>query len=106
MEAELHLRIVLEKPPAGVDFGLQEGKGHAYKTVRIQRDLRLYCDGKKQSGKWTAQLSWPIDARGTDRTFHLFRHRAVRRAAGLLLESQAQDSARWDNMGHDPASIG
>jgi hypothetical protein len=37
MEAELHLRIVLETPPAGVDFGLQEGRGHAYKTVQIQR---------------------------------------------------------------------
>ena len=37
METELHLRIVLEKPPADVDFGLQEGKGHAFKTVQIQR---------------------------------------------------------------------
>jgi Family of unknown function (DUF5990) len=37
MEAELRLRIVLEKPPAGVDFGLQEGKGRTYKTVQIQR---------------------------------------------------------------------
>src|SRR6516225_2664109 len=47
MEAELHLRIVLEKPPAGVDFGLQEGKGHAYKPVHIQRsnggDLTFDC---------------------------------------------------------------
>ncbi len=37
MQAELHLRIVLEKPPAGVDFGLQEGKGHEYKTIQTQR---------------------------------------------------------------------
>ena len=31
------LRIVLEKPPAGVDFGLQEGKGSVYAIVGKQR---------------------------------------------------------------------
>jgi hypothetical protein len=47
MEAELRLRIVLEKPPAGVDFGLQEGKGHEYQTIQTQRskgrDLAFDC---------------------------------------------------------------
>jgi hypothetical protein len=47
MEAELRLCIVLEKPPTGVDFGLQEGKGHAYKTIQTQRskggDLTFAC---------------------------------------------------------------
>jgi hypothetical protein len=70
MEAELHLRIVLEKPPAGVDFGLQEGKGHAYKTVQIQRsnggNLTFDCtvtvkdnrkDGLAASAGWPA-VSW------------------------------------------------
>jgi hypothetical protein len=37
METKLRLRIVLEKPPPGVDFGLQEGKGRDYKTVDKQR---------------------------------------------------------------------
>jgi len=37
MEADLHLRIVLEKPPAGVDFGLQRGQGPRLQTVQIQR---------------------------------------------------------------------
>ena len=37
MDTDLRLRIVLEKPPVGVDFGLQEGKGHDYKTVQRQR---------------------------------------------------------------------
>lgn len=45
MEVELRLRIVLESPPAGVDFGLQLGKGTDYKTVQTQRsqgdDLRF-----------------------------------------------------------------
>jgi hypothetical protein len=34
---ELTFRIVLESPPAGVDFGLQLGRGAEYKTVQTQR---------------------------------------------------------------------
>jgi Family of unknown function (DUF5990) len=37
MERELTLRIVLEKPPAGVDFGVQKGHGNEYETVQTQR---------------------------------------------------------------------
>jgi hypothetical protein len=37
MERELIFRIVLEKPPAGVDFGLQKGRGNAYEIVQKQR---------------------------------------------------------------------
>ena len=37
MECELTLRIILQAPPAGVDFGLQEGRGNNYKTVQTQR---------------------------------------------------------------------
>jgi uncharacterized protein DUF5990 len=37
MERELTLRIVLERPPKGVDFGLQKGRGSAYQTVQKQR---------------------------------------------------------------------
>ncbi len=37
MDVELRLRIVLESPPVGVDFGLQEGKGSGYRTVQAQR---------------------------------------------------------------------
>lgn len=37
MEQELPLRIVLVKPPAGVDFGLQKGHGNSYETVEKQR---------------------------------------------------------------------
>lgn len=31
------LRIVVERPPAGVDYGLQKGKGSAYVPVQVQR---------------------------------------------------------------------
>ena len=37
VEHELTLRIILEAPPPGVDFGLQEGHGNDYKTVQTQR---------------------------------------------------------------------
>ena len=37
MERELTLRIILENPPAGVDFGVQKGRGNDYETIQIQR---------------------------------------------------------------------
>ena len=37
MEREINLRIVLESPPAGVDYALQKGRGSDYETVQIQR---------------------------------------------------------------------
>src|SRR5262249_48531866 len=47
MEVELRLCIVLDAPPAGVDFGLQQGKGSGYRTFQKQRskgiDLRFDC---------------------------------------------------------------
>ncbi len=45
MESELKLRIILERPPAGVDFGVQKGRGNTYETIEKQRsksgDLRF-----------------------------------------------------------------
>jgi hypothetical protein len=37
MDRELTFRIVLEKPPAGVDFALQKGRGSDYETIQKQR---------------------------------------------------------------------
>lgn len=37
MDRELTLRIVLEKPPAGVTFGLQKGRGSDCETIQKQR---------------------------------------------------------------------
>jgi hypothetical protein len=36
-EREITLRIVLETPPPGVDFGIQKGHGSAYETIHTQR---------------------------------------------------------------------
>jgi hypothetical protein len=33
----VRFRIVLEKPPAGVDFGVQKGRGRLYETIDKQR---------------------------------------------------------------------
>lgn len=37
VEREITFRIILEGPPPGVDFGLQEGHGNDYQTVQKQR---------------------------------------------------------------------
>lgn len=37
MDQEITLRIVLEKPPHGVDFGIQKGRGSIYETIQTQR---------------------------------------------------------------------
>ena len=54
-ELELRLQIILEVPPAGVDFGLQEGKGHDYKTAQKQRskgkDLTFNCTVKMMDNR-------------------------------------------------------
>ena len=34
---EVSFRIVLETPPAGIDYGLQKGHGSAFETVQTQR---------------------------------------------------------------------
>ena len=56
MERELNLRIILEKPTAGVDFGLQKGRGNDYETIQTQRskgqDLRFeFTVRAKATGK-------------------------------------------------------
>lgn len=37
MDRDITLRIVLESPPAGVDFGIQKGRGSMYETIQTQR---------------------------------------------------------------------
>ncbi len=37
MDSEITLRIVLETPPAGVDFGIQNGHGSIVETIERQR---------------------------------------------------------------------
>ena len=48
-------RIFLEKPPAGVDFGLQKGRGKDYETIQKQRsgntDLRFEFAVRVRAGR-------------------------------------------------------
>ena len=37
MNQELPIRIILESPPTGVDFGIQKGNGNQYETIQKQR---------------------------------------------------------------------
>jgi len=37
MNQELALRVILENPPPGVDFGIQKGSGNNYDTTQKQR---------------------------------------------------------------------
>ena len=37
MNQELPIRIILERPPTGVDFGIQKGKGNQYEIIQKQR---------------------------------------------------------------------
>lgn len=47
MNSSITLSIRLLTPPAGVDFGLQQGRGNNYETIHIQRstgaDLIFTC---------------------------------------------------------------
>ena len=59
MEHELTLRIVVENPPEGVDYGVQKGRGSIYETVQKQRssgeDLTFQFNAAlKSAGKATA----------------------------------------------------
>src|SRR5882762_5621079 len=55
MEREISLRIVVERPPAGVYFGLQKGSGSNYETVQTMEsksaDLQFELDVRVREGK-------------------------------------------------------
>jgi hypothetical protein len=55
MDQELTFRIILESPPAGVDFGLQKGGGSDYEVTQKQRsktgDLQFDFSARVKEGK-------------------------------------------------------
>ena len=60
MEQQVTLRIIVEKPPGGVDFGVQEGHGNDYNTVQKQRftnkDLRFEFPIRVKEGKTGSRI--------------------------------------------------
>ena len=74
---ELTLSIVLRKPTAGVDFGLQKGRGSKYEVVQKQRstgkDLKFeFAVGVKTDKNGAPDFSGPF-VQGTrgDRYFYI-----------------------------------
>jgi len=55
MKQEIPIRIILENPPPGVDFGIQKGKGNPYETIQKQRsnqgDLSFECNISVNQGQ-------------------------------------------------------
>jgi len=55
MQQELLLQIILESPPANVDYGLQKGSGSQFETVQKQRsqgkDLLFTVSINQKEGK-------------------------------------------------------
>ena len=64
MEQDLSFRIILERPPAGVDFGLQRGKGSKFEVVQTQRskvgDLTFEFDARVKDGKTGEPVLLPV----------------------------------------------
>ena len=55
MKLQLLIRIILEAPPAGVDYGIQKGSGNKYETIEKQR-----------SGGGDLQFNFSIMIKNTD----------------------------------------
>lgn len=58
MKNEINIRIILQKPPAEVDYGLQKGHGNKYEIAQWQRatgdDLHFEFTIKPKPGKDSA----------------------------------------------------
>jgi Family of unknown function (DUF5990) len=52
---DIILKIILEAPPEGVDFGLQKGSGNRYETVQIQRSNKKNLQFELEVGIKTAK---------------------------------------------------
>ena len=61
---EVRFRIVLQTPPAGVDYGLQKGRGSLFETVQKQRstggDLRFEFVAEPRGATSTADFRGPF----------------------------------------------
>jgi hypothetical protein len=56
MNQQVSLRIILESPPANVDFGIQNGKGNDYETIQKQRSV-----GKDLRFEFAVTVKWNKD---------------------------------------------
>ena len=88
-------RIVLETPPAGVDYGLQKGHGSAFETVQTQRsdgrDLQFEFTAEVRAGS-AADLRGPFIQGPAGRAVRLHRHRDDCGSGWHALEPPAEGS--------------
>ena len=65
-EPEITLRIVLEAPPPGVDFGIQKGRGSLFEVIQKQRSkgpdlsFEFSVGVRNADGSGTPDFSGPI----------------------------------------------
>ena len=66
VEPEITLRIVLEAPPPGVDFGIQKGRGSLFEVIQKQRSkgpdlsFEFSVGVRNADGSGTPDFSGPI----------------------------------------------
>ena len=66
MRAEVPMRVVLVDPPAGIDFGIQHGRGAGYETLFVQQRtrgdhrLRLLDEGCGEPGRPSPNFQGPF----------------------------------------------
>jgi hypothetical protein len=66
LEPEITLRIVLEAPPPGVDFGIQKGRGSLFEVIQKQRSkgpdlsFEFSVGVRNADGSGTPDFSGPI----------------------------------------------
>jgi hypothetical protein len=91
MAREMTLRIVLERPPKGVDFGLQKGRGSGYETTQKQRS-----DGKDLTFEFTPLIKDSVSDAVAALSAPLYRGRL---ASVLSTSISARLRARWIRAG-------
>ena len=86
MEKEINLRIILEKPTADTDFGIQQGSGHTYVTLQKQKstgeDLTFEVSVKVKSSADESPVFLGAVTQGTPK--ERFIYIDIGRAAGQL----------------------
>jgi hypothetical protein len=107
MGRDLVFRIIIEQPPAGVDFALQKGSGSVYETVQKQRsqgtDLVFEFEPSVKEGvsDGMAALGGPFCTGSAAATICLHRYRHMRRSGRVVLEPEAEGPPRRDSSARD-----
>ena len=98
MSRELTLRIIIESPPAGVDYALQKGSGSGYEPVQKQRstDKDLHFEFtpaiRDDVSDPMRALSGPYVQGPPGQRFGRYRYWRIRGPGNVSMEPPAEDS--------------